>query len=1005
MTLSLQTFQLLLVDDNSTNLELMCRIIERHLPEIRCLLARNAKEGYKLLQEQQVDGAFIDVQMPRITGIEMCRQLKNNPETAHIPIVLLTAHVASPQTRAEGLDAGAYDFISQPISNIELLARLRVMLRIQRERKQLADRCIPIPQELNQHPLLPQIRGLLNAAEALSLEPQELSDLLNQLGSQANLGALQFVDLILPKLPASVQRGLLQLALLDKIPLALLNQFSDLGRTPELLAYLLRRNFYIQLHERCYQLDAALLVPLRRAALGGIELQARQEFHGRVAQWYQHDGNFLEALFHLLHGEFFTEAATLLSLTGLSLSHHEPALMTQILEALPEEEAAKSGWLSLFYGSANLLLAPDQAGGWFELARSRFAASADTRGELLALAQQLRQHLLVDGLFSYGREILPRADKLFTLHQNSLDHSHQAFIMLALAAGYGFFSAETLKGENLARCGLELAQRSHSMHLEFEGRIICAYLALLRGRNSVACAETESAWHLVRTGVQPTAALYLLASDLRLQMGDLSGYKIQRQQLLEHFPWSHLQQGTHASLLNLLEVQACLQKNDLRGAEASLSLGSRQESAAHNPHLRSILLQFQALIHAHKGKDDIAQSELEESLRLRKRAGGGFYQIANLLVCGLTLYQMKKSRQALQLFYQALTLSLDQDELLVRPTLHAGLALIHAQQAETAQALEHLRTMLKLLRQPPKCCYLLLPQLLETLPLAMKNNVFPEVAKQLAIRFLNQDLSAEGQLIPCLKFQLLGGFYLQLGASQQRDISNLGAASRYLLYLLIFAPGRQMSLDVLCRRVWPDLPAVRARQNLDTLLLRLRKMLEEMHPGSGRIYFPLERGVLHLRYAQVDAVDFRMRIEEGRNFLRRGDSWQASHPLLAGEDLWRGELLQGFDLNDDMLNQQTYYNELRFEQLELLGSLDPLLTSSFDLESLFLKGLDADPIREALLRQLIELYRRRKDVINQKKILQRYSEALQQADFSPGEIEEIVRSLQAHSTGTAPFTE
>ena len=144
---ALQTFQLLLVDDNPTNLELMCRIVERHLPEVRCLLARNAAEGYKLLQNQQIDGAFIDVQMPRITGIDMCRALKKNPETAHIPLVLLTAHVASPQTRAEGLDAGAYDFISQPISNVELLARLRVMLRMQRERKHLAERCLLIPAE------------------------------------------------------------------------------------------------------------------------------------------------------------------------------------------------------------------------------------------------------------------------------------------------------------------------------------------------------------------------------------------------------------------------------------------------------------------------------------------------------------------------------------------------------------------------------------------------------------------------------------------------------------------------------------------------------------------------------------------------------------------------------------------------------------------------------------------------------------------------------------------
>lgn len=996
MTSALQTFQLLLVDDNPTNLDLMCRIVERHLPEVRCLPARNAEEGYRLLQEMPIDGAFIDVQMPRITGIEMCHQLKNNPETASIPLVLMTAHVASPQTRAQGLDAGAYDFISQPISQIELLARLRVMLRIQRERKQLADRCMPIPQELNQHPLLPQIRGLLNAAEALSLEPQALAELLNLLGSQVRLDAAQFVDLILPKLPASVQRGLLKLALLDKIPLTLLNHFNDLGRTPELLAYLLRRNLYLQLHEQCYLLDAALQIPLQRLALGSLDFQTRQEFHGRVAQWYQQNRNFLEAFFHLLRGEFFSEAANLLSLVGLNLSNDEPNQMTRILAILPEEEAAKSGWLSLFYGSVTLLLAPDQAAGWFELARSRFVADADTRGEVLALAQQLRQHLLIDGLFYYGREILPRSTELFAIHQNSFDLRQQAFVMLALAAGYGFFSAEIHRGENLARCGLELAQRSQCQQLELEGRIVCAFLALLRGRSSVASAETESAWRLIRAGAKPLPTLYLLAAELLLQTGDLPGYWRQRQQMLEHFSWHTLQRGTQATLLNLCDVQACLQSCNLAGAEASLSLGTRQGCAAHNPHLRSLLLQFQALTNARKGNDDLAQTEIEESLSLRERAGGGFYHIANLLVCALALHQMGQDRQALELLRRAVDLSLEQDELLVRPTLYAALALIHAEKAETTEALEHLRDMLRLLRQPPKSCYLLLPELLETLPLAVENDVFPEVAQQLAIRVLDHELSDEGQLVPRLRFQMLGGFVMQLGDSAKVELSRLGAASRYLIYLLIFSPSRQLGLDILCRRVWPDLTASRARQNLDTLLLRMRKILDDLRTGSGRTYLPLERGVLGLRYAQIDAVDYRMKIEEGRSLLRRGDSWQASHQLLAGERLWQGELLEGFELNDDMLSQQIYYNELRFEQLELLGCLDPVLTNSFDLEALLLKGLKADPIRETLLRRLLELYRRQNDVIKQKKLLMRYREALQQVDFSPGEIEDILRSLQTH---------
>ena len=94
-----QTFHLLVVDDNPTNLELMARIVESHLPEVRSFTARNAREGYQLIASERIDGAFIDVQMPEISGFDMCRQLKGDPQTAHIPVVLLTAHIATPKSR------------------------------------------------------------------------------------------------------------------------------------------------------------------------------------------------------------------------------------------------------------------------------------------------------------------------------------------------------------------------------------------------------------------------------------------------------------------------------------------------------------------------------------------------------------------------------------------------------------------------------------------------------------------------------------------------------------------------------------------------------------------------------------------------------------------------------------------------------------------------------------------------------------------------------------------
>ena len=168
-----QQFTLLLVDDNPVNLTLLVKIIELDLPEVRVLTASNARDGLTLIEQERVDGAFIDVQMPQMSGLEMCRQLKANPDTAGILLVLITAHLASPQMRAEGLEVGAYDFISQPISNLEMLARIKVMLRLcQGERLLRSDQrsAAPVAPELSSQ--LRWLSGLLLAGEPAQTAPE-----------------------------------------------------------------------------------------------------------------------------------------------------------------------------------------------------------------------------------------------------------------------------------------------------------------------------------------------------------------------------------------------------------------------------------------------------------------------------------------------------------------------------------------------------------------------------------------------------------------------------------------------------------------------------------------------------------------------------------------------------------------------------------------------------------------------------------------------------------------
>ena len=100
------------------------------------VVAADGEEGLVQIDERQPDLVLLDWMLPKVSGIEVCRRIRGRPETRNLPVIMLTAR-GEESDRVRGLDTGADDYLTKPFSMVELIARIRAVLR--RIRPGLAD--------------------------------------------------------------------------------------------------------------------------------------------------------------------------------------------------------------------------------------------------------------------------------------------------------------------------------------------------------------------------------------------------------------------------------------------------------------------------------------------------------------------------------------------------------------------------------------------------------------------------------------------------------------------------------------------------------------------------------------------------------------------------------------------------------------------------------------------------------------------------------------------------
>jgi two-component system cell cycle response regulator len=121
------TARVLIVDDIPTNVRLLEARLTAEYFEV--FTANSGRDALAMCENRPIDIILLDVMMPEMDGFEVCRRLKANPKTHHIPVLMITA-LDQPSDRVQGLDAGADDFLTKPVDDVQLMARVRSLVRL-----------------------------------------------------------------------------------------------------------------------------------------------------------------------------------------------------------------------------------------------------------------------------------------------------------------------------------------------------------------------------------------------------------------------------------------------------------------------------------------------------------------------------------------------------------------------------------------------------------------------------------------------------------------------------------------------------------------------------------------------------------------------------------------------------------------------------------------------------------------------------------------------------------
>ena len=849
------------------------------------------------------------------------------------------------------------------------------------------------------------IMGIILASHPVSGEPRfwlKTSDDATTNSNSKGHMLDYFQEEIFDQIPKNLHIPFLQISILQEIPVELAAELTDIHDFGKILFGLSEANFFIyglDDNRQVFRFHHFFQEFLQKRAENQLMPQEISRIYSREARYYLDRDRTEEALACYRHGGNFDSMETLLKERGMNLiARNRTITILSLLRSIPERTLCNYSWLTFYAGLLQIDSTPQRSIRFFDSARHRFAETGEETGELLALSHTIYFYFAISGQHSAGSGLLQRTATLLEKLQSSLPVPVIITAARNLASGYCFFNGDLEKGRYFANMASDLASRYDSRNLIASSRFVQGYIELRSGNMAKYLREAEICFSLFNDPLVAESnklTMRIMSLCFLSMTGDHLNYARKQQTLQKTINNRIIKQTVAAPYLFIWKSSNLFSRGKIVGGLALLTKALGVTSSISTDHMQSQILQWQAFGYALTGKKEKALTLLNESARLRDRAGSPFCTALYYIVAGAVYTRLKMSDEAGDALEKGMKIahSISSTYLIICALMNRSFFKYENNDPEAAHG--DLESGLSLMKISDYDHFWSWEPVMMTklLGFAITRDLEKNFALSLAHKRLETTFSDKGEPIPLLTFTLLDNFAISLKDEILFQAKDLTPFQRELLGLLLTAKGQRIPQDRIQLELWPDNSPENARKSFDTLLARLRKLLKSRLPVAVTNYLFMQKGILCLANYKIDALQFIEDARIGISHNRNGDQLQAHNAFQRAFSAYRGVMPEDTFRNEQVLayNDQLAHIFVEFSTIWATNMAESGRTG--EAVALIEQILQINLLEEDLIRLLYRLHNLNNNPLKARKTLESYKKALIKAEYTREEITEFIGDI------------